>query len=224
MKRILRNIFSILNKVLLLRYWSRARVLYNRYFLVSLKLAKGNNLRVTTCEFVKASITILGQGNEIVSSDSAIVRSRVLIEGKNNRLIVGQHVELRNVFIVIRGEHNSIEIGKNTKFNGGRMVNEGKNNSIQIGEDCLISDQVEIWASDTHKILDRHGHIINREKPIIIGNKVWVGCRASILKGVTIKDGSIIGMGTLVTNDVGEREVSIGIPNKTIKNEISWEE
>ena len=98
----------------------------------------------------------------------------------------------------------------------------GEHNAIKIGEDCLFADQIELWASDSHTIYNKEDEIINKEKPVIIGNKVWVGSRVIILKGITIADGSIIGMGSLVVNDVPATCVSVGSPNRVIKENIRW--
>ncbi len=224
MKPILRSIFSILNKLYLVRFFFRIQLFHNSFFLANISIKKGNLIKSYKGKLVKTLIAIRGKGNKIESSNSTIVRSQIIVEGFNNKLILGENVNLRNIKVILRGENCMITIGKNTIFNGGRIVNEGTDNLIQIGENCLFSDQIEIWSSDTHKIFDINKNIINKEKPIFIGNKVWVGCRVIILKGTTIKNGSIIGMGTIVTNDVGEKEVSVGVPNKTLKNEIYWEE
>ena len=59
--------------------------------------------------------------------------------------------------------------------------------------------------------------------PIHIGNHVWVGVRAIILKGVTIGDGAIIAAGSVVTRDVPANTLVGGVPAKIIKDNISWE-
>jgi acetyltransferase-like isoleucine patch superfamily enzyme len=223
MKKILRSILSLFNKLFLLRFFKSARITQNKYFRTRLTLPKENLIDTNRCEFPNTSIVVKGKNNIIQGSNSVFDNSKILIEGTNNKLVLGENVCLTYAKIFIRGNNCSILIGSNTIFNGGRIVNEGADNTIQIGEDCLFSDQIEIWASDTHKIFDKEKNIINNAKPIFIGNKVWIGCRTTILKGTTIKNGSIIGMGTIVTNDVGENEISVGVPNRTVKTQISWE-
>jgi acetyltransferase-like isoleucine patch superfamily enzyme len=103
------------------------------------------------------------------------------------------------------------------------MVNVGENNTIAIGEHCLFSDHIEIWASDTHSIYNEKNEKLNIEKPVIIGSNVWVGSRVIILKGIEIGEGAIIGMGTVVTKNVPSKTISVGSPNKVIKENIRWE-
>lgn len=90
---------------------------------------------------------------------------------------------------------------------------------IHIGKDCAIGCDVIIRDYDFH-YLDRPGYQVM--KPINIGNHVWIGQRAMILKGVTIGDGSIIAAGAIVTHDVPANCIAAGIPAKVIQNNIHW--
>ena len=54
-----------------------------------------------------------------------------------------------------------------------------------------------------------------------IGNHVWIGKRAIILKGVTIGDGSIVGMGAVVTKDVPSNSLAVGNPAKIYVGKVS---
>jgi serine acetyltransferase len=67
-------------------------------------------------------------------------------------------------------------------------------NRIKIGHGVAIADNVIIRDSDNHSILS-HNHI--QSKPIVIGDHVWIGTNAIILKGVTIGDGAIIAAGAV---------------------------
>ena len=59
-------------------------------------------------------------------------------------------------------------------------------------------------------------------RPIIIGDKVWIGMRATILKGVVIGDGAIIAAGAVVTKDVSPGTLVGGVPAKLIKKDVIW--
>jgi acetyltransferase-like isoleucine patch superfamily enzyme len=58
---------------------------------------------------------------------------------------------------------------------------------------------------------------------VIIGNDVWIGANAVILKGVTIGDGAVVGAGAVVTSDVPPGAVVAGNPAKVIKMRQSSE-
>ena len=54
-------------------------------------------------------------------------------------------------------------------------------------------------------------------KPVVIGNKVWLGARVTICLGVKIGEGAIVGAGVVVTKDVPPRTVVADVPVRTIK-------
>ena len=49
------------------------------------------------------------------------------------------------------------------------------------------------------------------------------GSQVTILKGVTIKNNSVIGMGTIVTNNVDSNTISVGTPNRSVSENITWD-
>lgn len=90
---------------------------------------------------------------------------------------------------------------------------------ITIGEDVAISHNVTIMDSDAHNILDgKH----RKTKPITIGNHIWIGTGATILKGVTIGDGAVVAAGAVVVKDVPDACIVAGVPAKIIKKNIQW--
>lgn len=53
--------------------------------------------------------------------------------------------------------------------------------------------------------------------PVIIGKNVWIGDKATVLPGVTIGDGAIIGANSVVTKDIPANSIAVGIPAKVVK-------
>ncbi len=112
-----------------------------------------------------------------------------------------------------------VSIGKNTTF--GYNSHLFASSGIEIGDDCLIAPFVYIVDSD-HGI--KKGVLINQQAnesaPIKIGNDVWIGTGAKILKGVTIGNGAVIAAGALVKEDVEANKIVGGIPAKVISERI----
>lgn len=120
------------------------------------------------------------------------------------------------------GAYISVDKGARLKIKGGYINNDVRIycfNSISIGEHVAIAEDVIIRDSDNHPINGDHANI---SKPIIIGDKVWIGMRATILKGVKIGDGAIIAAGAVVTKDVLPGTLVGGVPAKEIKKEVNW--
>ena len=92
---------------------------------------------------------------------------------------------------------------------------------IEVGENVAISQNVVIRDSDIHHIIV-DGKDIPNTAPIHIGNNVWIGTSAVILKGVTIGDGAVVAAGTVVTKDVPSNCLVAGNPAKIIKENIQW--
>lgn len=90
---------------------------------------------------------------------------------------------------------------------------------IVIGNDVVVARDVVIRDSDAHK-LNSPGY--QMKKPVHIGNHVWIGARAMILKGVTIGDGAVIAAGAVVTQDIPAHAVAAGVPAKVIREDVVW--
>lgn len=112
-------------------------------------------------------------------------------------------------------EKATVSIGKNTTFGYHSFLFASE--KVEIGDNCLIAPFVYIVDSD-HNI--EKGELINRQgnstAAVKIGNDVWIGTGAKILKGVTIGDGAVIAAGAIVKDDVPEYKIVGGIPAKII--------
>jgi acetyltransferase-like isoleucine patch superfamily enzyme len=93
--------------------------------------------------------------------------------------------------------------------------------SIHIGDGCAISWEVLILDKDGHW-LEIDGEARPETRPIRIGNRVWIGARATILKGVTIGDGAVIGAGAVVTKDVPPGCLAAGNPARVVRKNVIW--
>jgi len=91
--------------------------------------------------------------------------------------------------------------------------------NIKIGDGVAISKGVIIRDSDNHTI---DGNEEKVSQPIVIGDHVWIGLRAIILKGVKIGNGAIIAAGAVVNKDVPERCLVGGVPARIIKRDVEW--
>ena len=90
---------------------------------------------------------------------------------------------------------------------------------ITIGKDCSIARGVIIRDTDAHQLFDST-HLMTQE--VSIGEHVWIGNRAIIMKGVSIGNGAVIGAGSIVTKDVPEKCLVVGIPAKVIRHNVEW--
>ena len=95
---------------------------------------------------------------------------------------------------------------------------------IEVGELCMFSYDIILRNHDSHKILSSpNGEILNHPKDIILGDHVWIGQRATILKGCNIGNNSVIGFGAVVTKSCNDGSVMVGCPAQVVKEGITWD-
>lgn len=124
----------------------------------------------------------------------------------------------RGVRMVVDG--GTLTMGHGTNVNGlGTKILCAQ--GISIGEFCTFSWDVQLLDNDFHAITV-DGVEQPSAAPITIGNRVWVGTRAIVLKGVTIGDGAVVAAGAVVTKDVPAGAVVGGMPAKAIGRADSW--
>jgi len=114
--------------------------------------------------------------------------------------------------IKILGPVENIEIGEGTAINANAHMNiEG---GVRIGRYVHVGINLVIYTSN-HNFRSTKGipyddTVVN--KPVSIGDFVWMGANVSIVPGVTIGEGAIVGMGAVVTKDVPECAIVGGNP------------
>lgn len=104
-----------------------------------------------------------------------------------------------------------VKIGDNVFINSNSLLMA--RGGITIEDDVMIAANVQL-LSNNHDEYDRQ---VLTCKPIHIKKGAWIGAGASILPGVTIGENAIVGAGAIVTKDVGDCEVAVGIPARVVK-------
>lgn len=94
---------------------------------------------------------------------------------------------------------------------------------ITIGDDCAIAYDVKIIDSDFHVLKYDGKESSRRGRGIEIGNHVWIGAGAMILKDVHIGDGAVIAAGAVVTKDVPPKALVAGCPAVVVKENVEWD-
>jgi acetyltransferase-like isoleucine patch superfamily enzyme len=112
-----------------------------------------------------------------------------------------------------------IKIGNNVCLVGTSIV--VRSTAVKIEDNVMIAPNTMIMDTDFHAAYPASTRLINpgleNDKEVIIGRNVWIGTRCIILKGVNIGDNSIIGAGSVVTNDVPANTIYAGNPARLIK-------
>lgn len=174
----------------------------------------------------RCSVKISGSCNQVIFNEGVRVNNmRIVIKGNNNRLILHKGVKfLEGGRVKLEDENNLIEIGENTDFVDCFFAVSDYNSKVIVGRDCMFSAKIILRNSDVHSILDEKNRRINCAKDTIIGDRVWVGYGATILKGSIIENDCVVGTQSVVAGlRISEGSVVAGNPAKIVKQGIHWD-
>ena len=152
--------------------------------------------------------------DEVGTGVRTLGRPRVDNQG---RMSIGANTLIRSVNVPVElatGREGHLEIGPDCSINYG--VSLGCLSSIRIGARCRLGPYVMIVDSDFHDAYDRAKRPPPR--PVVLEDDVWIGAKASIMPGVTIGRGAIVGTAAVVTHDVAPFTVVAGVPAKVVKS------
>ncbi len=155
---------------------------------------------------------------------------RKMVSKKPDAVVIGKHVSCYAGCSFAIGENGCCTIGDFTLLNGALVMAEEK---IEIGAYCLVSWGVGMADSDFHPLepaqrlidaqalapyfKDRPPRPKLKTAPVKIGDNVWIGMNAVILKGVTIGDNSIVAAGAVVTKSIPANTIVAGNPAAVVK-------
>lgn len=129
---------------------------------------------------------------------------------------IGAHSLLRSVNVpveLVTSVGARLIIGEDCSINYG--VSLGCTQSIHLGARCRLGPYVSVVDSAFHDLLDRSRR--PPSQPVVIEDDVWIGAKASIMPGVTIGRGAVVGTAAVVTKDVPPFTVVAGVPAKVVK-------
>jgi len=153
-----------------------------------------------------------------------------LIGKRPHAVVFGDHVSVYAGCSFAIQKDGRCVVGDFTLLNGAIVMAE---ELVEIGSHCLISWGVGIADSDFHPLepaqrlidsqalapffKDRPPRPKLKTAPVKIGDNVWIGMNAVILKGVTIGDNSIVAAGAVVTKSIPANTIVAGNPAAVVK-------
>jgi hypothetical protein len=128
----------------------------------------------------------------------------------------------------LRAHGGFIRIGSKSVL--GEEITFSTYEEISIGRECVIADRA--MFIDFDHIVEGTEQAIRKQglysKPVRVGNNVWIGYGACILRGVTVGDGAVIGTNAVVTKDVPPNAIVGGVPARVLRmrdepQRLTWE-
>lgn len=120
------------------------------------------------------------------------------------------------ILIQPRCRNAAISIGKGTMISNNVSIIAMK--SVEIGKNCQVGDLVSVFDCDFHEIDPAtRNRSCGEIRPVSIGNNVWLGSRAMVLKGVTIGDNSVVAAMSVVIKSLPANCIAAGNPARIIR-------
>ena len=180
----------------------------------------------------RMAIADIKQKNESATFDDTVAIANAEIKNFRKRrecITIGKQTVVYGELMLFKHGGN-ISIGDYCYIGPGTRIWSAK--KISIGNRVLVSHNVNIHDNVSHPLGSKERHedfmqifyggglqenVDLREAEVVIGDDVWIGFNAVILKGVTIGNGAIIGAGAFITNDVPANAVVVGNPQRIMR-------
>lgn len=157
--------------------------------------------------------------HKIVIGDNVVIDDNCVLDAKGGS---NQGIRIRNGVFVGR---NTLIYCKNGNIDLGDRVNVGANcqlysgRQLSIGKGTMIAAYTYIMSGGRYDyqsvvpLVDQAGY---SQGPTTIGENCWMGAKAVVLDGVSIADSAVVGAGAVVTKDLPERAIALGVPAKVV--------
>lgn len=154
---------------------------------------------------------------------AGLIRSHLRIAVPIRRLLVQRMTGRRSPNLIIRSDVNitaykNLYLGRDVSINHGVfLLCEG---GLEIGDFVSIAHNTSIITTE-HSFTDQDIPIKYqpiKHLPVVIGSNIWIGSKVTILAGVRIADGTVVGAGSVVTKNIDNPNTIVGgVPARYIK-------
>ncbi|MEX5515742.1 DapH/DapD/GlmU-related protein [Pseudophaeobacter sp. 1A09344] len=148
---------------------------------------------------------------------------RVISVGEGNEISIGKNCRIQGHFYLANGA--CLRIGDSLTCTSRILCHLHEGSSVEIGDNCLFASEVSFRPSDAHKIFDLETNArVNNPSPIRIGDRVWIGENALVLKGASVGNDSVVGARSVVSGRFDKANCLIaGQPARIVREGIRWE-
>lgn len=181
------------------------------------KISIAKNSIILTNEKVKPFSVRLGFGG---SEGVSVNKESYFIVKKGAKIFIKNNFFMGAGFS-IRVDSGYLSVGNNVGTNKNCFLSVSE--SVTIGDDCIFGWNTQVRDSDGHEIEGSQSlGVVN------IGMNNWIGAHTTILKNVTLGDGNVVALGSIVTSSINKADKKLdamligGYPAKVIKKEVKW--
>lgn len=146
-----------------------------------------------------------------------------IVCGKKCRVVIGtSKYYIYDFTLDLPTERSVAKIGNDFSIVSGNFFLDYRAKVI-VGSNCMFSADVWLRGGDAHVITDENGNLLVAPSHIVIGDNVWIGLKALLLKKTGLPDGSIVGTGAVVTKQFTAKNCVIaGNPARIVRENTYW--
>lgn len=168
-----------------------------------------------------------GRHNVIVYGTDTQFHGNILMRTNGTTIILGDHAGKNcqgSLVLDGAGHGGLVFIGANTTVNRVAVFLHPYYTQIIIGEDCMLSHEIMLRTSDEHCMFDMEtGEHLDPPANIILEPHVWLCPQITVLRGVTIGFGSVVGVNSVVSRSAPAFSLVGGQPARVVRQNISWD-
>lgn len=177
------------------------------------------------CKIDKSVEIILMRGATLILEEGCCLGKECIIKVmEDGRVYLGSKCKVNKRAEIQCGKGGKIYIDQECTFGPNLRIADYGSNKLLLHKDCMFSSDVIVQMANGHALIDleskkaypRNGYLIE------IGEHVWIGRRCSIRYGAMIGSGTMIGMESLVSEEVPKNVMVAGNPLKVIRHNIAW--
>lgn len=168
--------------------------------------------------FVSPKATLHHEG--LKRGKNCFIGDRVMVYKDGNEggeVVFGDGIHLHNDVTIQTGQGGTVSIGNQTHIQPRCQISAYMK-SINIGAGVEIAPSCAFYSYN-HSVLP---HIPIREQPleskgdIVVGDDAWLGYGVVVLDGVNIGRGAVVGAGSVVTEDIPDNAIAVGVPARVV--------
>lgn len=204
----------------------------SRTYKQKIRMFQDNKIVFTDKGSRHIKLNISGKNNQIIIKNTVRAKLNISVFGDNNIITIDDYVWAGRLDVVIGQNHKNfgpvhdceVRVGEGSSFESTSIVIKNSYAKLVIGKNCMFAFNITLYHTDSHPIFDLDTNkIINKVGTLSIGEHVWVGANATILKNAFIADDSVVGWGSVVSGRFDTKNVVIaGNPAKVVKTNITW--
>ena len=181
-----------------------------------------NNKIVGDITLANSNIIFGGKGNILFSDGSVTLKNSTINFYGDDAVVFLTGSKIAYILNLAMWRETAAYLGGDLYFNGvfNAIISERQN--LIVGSDCIFSFGIWLRTADPHLVYSIETHKrINPSRSIMIGDHVWLGQNAMILKGSRIGSGSIVSANCVIAGKkVGSNTIYAGNPGRMVKEGI----